>query len=122
MCARLAISADSATEPTFDPSTPVVHRHPCRPQIHGAAIVGSRSRRDGIRMHYSHVYDETTGLIALVATGPTGYQWTAVLDPDEFDQVVELASVLELSGIRSSGADDLRWTVAWVTGRDPVGP
>jgi hypothetical protein len=73
-------------------------------------------------MHYLHVFDEATGLIALVATGPTGYQWTAVLDPEEFDQVVGLASVVELSGIRPGGADDLRWTVAWATGRDPVAP
>jgi hypothetical protein len=73
-------------------------------------------------MHYARVYDELTGLIALVATSATGYQWTAVLDPDELDQVVQLAEVLDLSGVRARGVDDLRWAVAWVTGRDPAGP
>jgi hypothetical protein len=73
-------------------------------------------------MHCASVYDEATGLIALVATGATGYRWTAVLDTDEFDQVAELVEVLELSGVRSGGADDLRWVVAWVTGRDPAAP
>jgi hypothetical protein len=73
-------------------------------------------------MHYAHVYDELTGLIALVATGVTGHQWTAVLDPEELDRVVELAEVLELAGVRCRGTDDLRWAVAWVTGQDPAGP
>jgi hypothetical protein len=36
-------------------------------------------------MHYLHVYDEATGLIALTATDVTGYQWTAVLDLEEFN-------------------------------------
>jgi hypothetical protein len=73
-------------------------------------------------MYYAHVYDELTGLIGLVATGVTGDRWAAVLDVDKFDQVVELAEVLERSGVRSRGADDIRWAVAWVTGRDPAGP
>jgi hypothetical protein len=73
-------------------------------------------------MHYACVYDELTGLIALVATSATGSQWSAVLDPDELDQVVELAEVLDLSGVRARAVDGLRWAVAWVTGRDPAGP
>jgi hypothetical protein len=98
----------------------VVHRGECYPQAGAVGVVQHVGAADTSRMHCYHIYDSTTGLFALTATGADRRRWTAVLDRDELDEIADRAVDDTWSGgSQLLGLDELRAFVAEVTGRDP---
>jgi hypothetical protein len=94
-----------------------------KPVIHRLVWSGLPSRPalpETSRLHCYHIYDSTTGLFALTATGADTRRWTAVLDRDELDEIADRAVDDTWSGgSQPLGLDELRAFVVEVTGRDP---